>query len=86
MPKEISAEDWLSKLTFVAKQTKEFMDKHRPFVRCGCLVKLAPHQAYKCLFCEEAFCKNCAEIHFGQTRAEYRAKHPIAQIHTQGVE
>ena len=68
-----------AKSAFVFKQTKEFMDKIRPFVRCGCLKMLKPHQAYKCLYCEEAFCKPCAEIHFGKTVAEYREENPIQQ-------
>jgi len=73
----VPIEDWRRKLHVVAKQTKELMDDIRPFVRCGCLRKLWPHQAYKCLYCEEAFCKPCAEIHFGKTVAEYRAENPI---------
>lgn len=72
---ESHQETWLEKLTFVAKQTKELMDKNRPFVRCHCMRKLWPHQTYKCLYCEEAYCKPCAEIHFGKTIAQYRLDH-----------
>ncbi len=62
----------LDKLQFVYEQTKQLMDKHRPFVRCGCNKKLWPHQVYKCLYCEEAYCKSCAEIHFGKTVSQYK--------------
>lgn len=77
---EITQEQWQLKLGIVAKQTKEFMDPIRSFVRCGCMRKLKPHQAYKCLYCEQAFCKSCAEIHFGRTIAEYREEHPVAPV------
>ena len=70
-------ETWPEKLAFVAKQTKEFMDENRSFVRCYCMRKLKPHQAYKCLYCEEAYCKSCAETHFGKTVEQYRIENPI---------
>lgn len=73
----VPIKDWQQKLHVVANQTKQLMDKNGSFVRCGCLRKLKPHQAYKCLYCEEAFCKTCAEIHFGKTIAEYRTENPI---------
>jgi hypothetical protein len=73
----ISADDWLKKLAFVGKQTKEMMDELRPFVRCGCMKKLRPHEAYKCLYCGEWYCKECAEEHFGKTVEQHRKEHPI---------
>ncbi|TQV85224.1 hypothetical protein FKG94_03270 [Exilibacterium tricleocarpae] len=77
---EISFSDWQKKLVFVAQQTKQAMDKNRPFVRCGCQKKLWMQNAYKCLYCGEWYCKECAEIHFGKTVAEYRAQHPVAVL------
>jgi hypothetical protein len=29
---------------------------------------------YRCLYCEVMFCNTCAEEHFGQTVAEYKAR------------
>lgn len=66
-----------SKVEFVAKQTGEANDKFRPFVRCGCWKKLWMPEAYKCLYCDEWYCRECAEIHFGKTVEEYRAENPI---------
>ena len=73
----VPIEDWQHKLHVVAKQTKQAMDKLRPFVRCECQQKLWMQNAYKCLYCGEWYCKPCAETHFGKTVAEYRAEHPV---------
>ena len=62
----------LDKRAFVRKQTEQVMDKGRPFVRCGCLRKLQMYQAYKCLYCEEWYCRECAEVHFGKTVEEHQ--------------
>ena len=64
----------LDKRAFVRRQTAQAMAKGRPFVRCGCLRKLSMPEAYKCLYCGEWYCAPCAEIHFGETRAEYLAE------------
>lgn len=74
----ISKEDWDKKINFVMKQTKEMLDPIRPFVRCGCLKKLWPQNAFRCLYCGEWYCKECAEKHFGKTVKQYRDEHPIA--------
>ena len=76
----VNTNEWEQKITFVYKQTKEMMDEIRPFVRCCCFKKLKPHQAYKCLFCGEWFCKECAELHFGKTVEQYRKEHPIEAL------
>lgn len=69
----VSQEDYIKKFQFIYQQTKEMTDPVRPFVRCGCGKKLWPHQAYKCLYCGEWYCKQCAEEHFGKTVAQYKA-------------
>lgn len=67
----------MTKSEFVEKQTAESKDKYRPFVRCGCMRKLWMHEAYKCLYCDEWYCKTCAESHFGKTVEQYRIENPI---------
>ncbi len=67
----------LSKEEFVLKQMREMADPVRPFVRCGCMLKLWPQYAYKCLYCGEWYCAKCAEVHFGKTRKEYRLENPL---------
>lgn len=77
---EISSKDWNDKISFVFKQTKQMMSVDGPFgshVYCGCLKRLKPHQIYKCLYCEEAYCKKCAEKHFGKTIDQHRIENPI---------
>lgn len=39
---------------------------------CGKIIEI--HKAYKCLYCEFYFCKDCAEKHFGKTREQYFEK------------
>jgi hypothetical protein len=56
---------------FIIYQTSLANDKIRPFMRCGCLKKLELTNAYKCLYCKEWFCEECAEKHFGKTIEEY---------------
>lgn len=75
----ITTKQWRAKLATVAKQTAQYLDPIRSFVRCGCNKMLKPHQSYKCLYCEEAFCKECAEVHFNKTVKEYREENPIAE-------
>jgi hypothetical protein len=45
-------------------------------IECICGRHFAMTRMYRCLYCGVWFCATCAEVHFGQTRAEYREKHP----------
>lgn len=45
-------------------------------VRCPCLKLVRVKHAYRCLYCNIFFCKECAEKHFGQTVEEYRTANP----------
>lgn len=63
----------LDKASFIAKQTREAKDE-RPFIRCGCMKKVWLIHAYRCLYCGEWYCKECAEQHFGKTVAEYKVE------------
>ncbi len=44
-----------------------------PSVTCICKLTMPLRFAFRCLYCREFFCGDCAEMHFGQTRAEYEA-------------
>jgi hypothetical protein len=46
-------------------------------IECGCGIKRALRMAYRCLYCGEWFCHNCAEKHFGQTLKEWIAEKRI---------
>lgn len=39
------------------------------FCRCGKIMNIS--SAYRCLYCEEFFCLECAEKHFGKTKQEH---------------
>jgi hypothetical protein len=41
-------------------------------VRCPCLKLVRLRHAYRCLYCDIFFCKECAEQHFGKTVEEYK--------------
>jgi hypothetical protein len=45
-------------------------------IECACKRYFPAARMYRCLYCGVWFCATCAEVHFGQTRAEYREKHP----------
>jgi len=62
------------KLKFVTKQFREAMYHEGQDVQkvtCGCGLCMPLRFAYRCLYCGEFYCMNCAEIHFGKTRKEY---------------
>jgi hypothetical protein len=68
------------KIRFVYLQLKQAQDHIRPFVRCGCRKTLGMHNAYKCLYCGQWYCMQCAEEHFGKTIAQYREEHPQPEV------
>ena len=68
---------WKQKMAFVGNQTRQMMDKIKPFVRCECQKKLKPINAFRCLYCGQWYCKECAEVHFGKTVSQYRVENPI---------
>ena len=43
-------------------------------ITCPCGRERALVLMYKCLFCDVWFCQQCAEAHFGKTRAEWLAE------------
>lgn len=45
-------------------------------VPCECGNSYPLRSMYRCLYCGIWFCERCAEIHFGKTKAQYRAEHP----------
>ena len=50
-------------------------------VTCGCGQARALTMAFRCLYCGEWFCRNCAEIHFGQTVQEWIVAKRIEKRH-----
>ena len=40
-------------------------------ILCCCGLRRALTSAFRCLYCGEFYCVNCAEKHFGQTRKEW---------------
>ncbi len=60
----------------VATQFKEIVktstdESECPKVTCGCGHCIPLRFIYKCLYCAEWFCRDCAEVHFGKTVKEY---------------
>lgn len=41
---------------------------------CGCGLLRAIEMAFRCLYCGEWYCVNCAEVHFGKTVQEHVRK------------
>jgi hypothetical protein len=67
-------------LQALAPETRELRERqHRealggqPKVTCPCGLSAPLRFLFKCLYCECYFCQECAEVHFGKTRAEYFA-------------
>jgi len=57
------------------RQLEQIKGTDHQFVTCNCGRHPAVFRSYKCLYCGVFLCPECAEIHFGQTRAEYDQKH-----------
>lgn len=72
--KTTAAEILESQVRYLTSQEK--IDTPGKFikVRCPCLKNVLLKYAYRCLYCEIFYCKECAEQHFGKTVAEYRAE------------
>lgn len=45
-------------------------NENRPLI-CMCGKQFLMQHMFRCLYCGEWFCKECAEAHFGQTQEEY---------------
>lgn len=73
----IPREDWVKTLEHVADQTFELLNNDKSSVTCICGETIALFYAYRCLYCESLFCRNCAEEHFGQTVEDYRKENPV---------
>lgn len=39
--------------------------------QCGCGKELTPTNSFRCVYCGQFFCVQCAEVHFGFTRKDY---------------
>jgi len=65
-------EDGLNKLETVKKQTIEILNNDW-VVTCKCGRRAHIRFFFKCLYCRQYYCYQCAEVHFGQTVGEYKA-------------
>jgi len=67
------------KAAFVAQQLRETVTQElagvtvrMATITCRCGRERSLIYMYRCLYCGEWFCTQCAEDHFGKTVAEYR--------------
>ena len=67
----------VAKQAFVAMQFKSAKGPY-PQIPCGCGRTIPLRFAIRCLYCGEYYCEACAEVHFGETREEYRRRHKQA--------
>jgi hypothetical protein len=66
----------MEKADFIKKQWEEAKGKN-PIVTCGCGARKPLRFMYKCYYCNEFYCEDCAPIHFGMTKEEYQKKKMI---------
>jgi hypothetical protein len=60
-------------IALAARQWREALgDATRVTCECGLAAPL--RFLFRCLYCGCFFCQSCAEVHFGKTRAQYRAE------------
>ena len=57
---------------FAKIQHIESLGPH-PMVTCHCGKRQPLRFMYKCYYCEEYLCEDCAPEHFGKTRERYEA-------------
>ena len=62
------------KLKLLGKQVEE-VDKGDK-ITCGCGKRLDRLEEFRCYYCLETYCADCAANHFGLTREEYKKLHP----------
>ena len=68
-PDEVTSALYGEKLVHMHKQFLQVYQNHA--IECVCGLKFRVDEMYRCLYCGEWFCTECAEAHFGKTRAEY---------------
>jgi len=76
MNSKITKEEYFKKLESVGKQIDELDRVTEARVTCSCGVNKHVVEMYHCLYCEEWYCKSCAEEHFGKTVKEWREDNP----------
>lgn len=62
------------KKDFVSKQFEEAKYKDGQDVQsvtCGCGLRAPLRFMHKCCYCDEFYCFECAQVHFGKTREKY---------------
>jgi hypothetical protein len=56
------------------------LETPQPAVKCRCGRKIVVWKMYRCYYCGEYYCEQCAPEHFGMTRAEYKEQEFIKTI------
>lgn len=62
------------KLSALAEQQWHEAKGQSSVVRCRCGALFPLRFMYRCYYCLEYLCEDCAAEHFGATREEYQAK------------
>lgn len=74
---KLSESEWLQKFKIVCDQMEEiYLSDSIPTFTCNCGKKVELPGGYRCLYCSELYCQQCAEEHFGKTLAQYKQENP----------
>ena len=60
-------------------QTNEVFEIRTTKVTCGCRRIISIIFMFKCFYCGEYYCDECAPHHFGKTREEYRKEEALTE-------
>jgi len=63
-----------SQVRFIKTQENDEIPARHLKIRCVCMKLINMKYAYRCLYCEIFYCRECAEQHFGKTVDESRAE------------
>ena len=72
----ITEKEYFDKLDRVGKQYDEILNQNVVNITCGCGIQYSIEMMYQCLYCNEWYCKSCAEDHFGKSVEQWRKEHP----------
>lgn len=62
---------WKQKLDIVYNQSLQ-LESPSPHIICECGKRIKPIGIYKCILCEEGFCRSCGAKHFKVDIDDYR--------------
>jgi hypothetical protein len=70
------------KYTAVLNQIREAKQELPSMITCGCGVRRPIRFMFRCYFCGEFYCQDCAAIHFGQNREDYLKNEAELELNT----